>query len=145
MITSEKMTAALLAAGFQPNTVKLCDDAYSLPDAKYIASLADRFGQFLWDNRLTYKPNRFDCDKFAESCRFMAMTDHERFSLAPTGLAFGLCTVILPPLDFHCINFAVLQEGDVVKVRFYEPQPSPLCLQEKFLGSDFSSLLWGLV
>ena len=122
MITSDELTAILIADGLLSENIIVSDRAYSLPDAQYIKALGSRFGRELFNAGVGYVPERFDCDKFAKLAAAHAMLEHAMFSKLQTGLAFGVAYVLVG-LSGHAINVAVHLEGGQHIVRYYEPQP----------------------
>jgi hypothetical protein len=125
-MTGQQLTQLLAARGAQPLDLVLCDEEYVSPGKTWLrGSFADTLQGNLKALGLSdWKPEAFDCDKFARLAWAFATIDHARTPGRPAaGLAFGI--FMYQPDGFtsggHAIN-VVICGANAEDILFFEPQ-----------------------
>ena len=124
MITSQQLQEFLTESGIQPFTVLIADDNYSLPDPQWILNdFANALRSFqLAMETATYMPEKNDCDNFTRGAAYFADVLHSRTRDVQTAICFGEFWYTLDAGGGHAINIAVVKNGDVMELMFFEPQ-----------------------
>lgn len=118
-----------------PNYITV-DRNYSCPTRKFVEGEFSRaLGAFISSMGTSgYKSSENDCDDYARAAAFfMGFLHHNTVhKISDTGIAFGEFYYTKAGAGGHAINvFLVHEEGNKVKILFYEPQTCSIVILSK--------------
>lgn len=130
MRTDNELYTELAVVGF--DKIIIVDNDYMLPDVAYIADFGERFAGLLFNSRLTYAMDAFDCDDFSIFAAMLMRLDHAKANRnSMSSIACGFAHIILPSGGSHMCICAVHKINNELVVKLYEPQKQGnICLKE---------------
>jgi hypothetical protein len=126
MITSQELRDVLIKAGVREHVIGIFDEEFVMPTADWMEhELADALTNFLFENRIVYRENAFDCNRFSKFSSTVVdlcwarMREGRDAAMAVGLFAYGSF------FARHCMIVALHRNQDnTIRVSFYEPQPS---------------------
>lgn len=121
MISAQQLETALTTAGIPPGRILIFDEDYELPEPSWVTGeLGASLREFLFNARVQFVNEQFDCNKFAKMASTIADVCWARTRREEAALAFGMFATV-----GHMLCVAVhVGPGGALYPAFYEPQPS---------------------